>query len=245
MNKMTFAERLKLAMKEHGFTQSLLAEAVGISQPSIWKLTSGKASRSRHTVEIARTLMVDPEWLATGSGSMTPNAAEKINNNEYTSQNNKVIKQLNDKITSRSYKVDLLDVQASAGFGIMVNSEFIETICSIEYTDDEARKIFGGIPAESIKMLTVNGDSMSGTFEPKDQIFIDITKNYFDGDGIYIFILENELFIKRLQRQYKKLAIISDNQKYETWYLDEKEVQELYIQGKVMVSQSINYRYHS
>ncbi|WP_338139444.1 helix-turn-helix transcriptional regulator [Xenorhabdus bovienii] len=245
MNKMTFAERLKLAMKEHGFTQASLAEAVGISQPSIWKLTSGKASRSRHTVEIARTLMVDPEWLATGSGTMTSNVVEEqINNDEYTSQNNKTIKQLNGKITSCSYKVDSLDVQASAGPGVMVNSEFIETICSIEYTDDEARRIFGGIPAESIRMLTVNGDSMSGTFEPKDQIFVDITKNYFDGDGIYIFILENELFIKRLQRQYKKLAIISDNQKYETWYLSEEESQGLYIQGKVMVSQSINYRYH-
>ncbi|MBC8947268.1 helix-turn-helix transcriptional regulator [Xenorhabdus indica] len=244
MNKMTFAERLKLAMKERGFTQASLAEAVGMSQPSIWKLTSGKASRSRHIVEIAKTLMVDPEWLATGSGSMMANAEEQINNDEYTSQNNKVIKQFNSKRTSRSYKVDLLDIQASAGPGVMVNSEFIETICSIEYTDDEARRIFGGIPAESIRMLTVNGDSMSGTFEPKDQIFVDITKNYFDGDGIYIFILESELFIKRLQRQYKKLAIISDNQKYETWYLSEEEAQELFIQGKVMVSQSINYRYH-
>ncbi|WP_340619310.1 XRE family transcriptional regulator [Xenorhabdus siamensis] len=244
MNKMTFAERLKLAMKERGFTQASLAEAVGMSQPSIWKLTSGKASRSRHIVEIAKTLMVDPEWLTTGSGSMMTNAEEQINNDEYTSQNNKVIKQFNSKITSRSYKVDLLDIQTSAGPSVMVNSEFIETICSIEYTDDEARRIFGGIPAESIRMLTVSGDSMSGTFEPKDQIFVDITKNYFDGDGIYIFIFESELFIKRLQRQYKKLAIISDNQKYETWYLSEEEAQELFIQGKVMVSQSINYRYH-
>ncbi|PHM68845.1 XRE family transcriptional regulator [Xenorhabdus kozodoii] len=245
MNKTTFAERLKLAMKEKEFTQASLAEAVGMAQPSVWKLTSGKANGSRKTVEIAKALQVDPEWLATGNGDMIPNIEEQINDRESSSQNNKVIKQFGSKETSCSYKVDLLDIQASAGFGVMVNSEFIETICSIEYTEDEARKLFGGKPAESIKMLTVNGDSMSGTFEPRDQIFVDITKSYFDGDGIYIFVLDNQLYIKRLQLQYKKLAIISDNKKYETWYLDEEESQKLYIQGKVMVSQSITYRYYS
>ncbi|NHB94533.1 XRE family transcriptional regulator [Photorhabdus cinerea] len=242
---MKLAERLKLAMKNKGFTQASLAEAVSMSQPSVWKLTSGKATSSRKIIEIAKTLMVDAEWLATGNGDMYGSSGGQSSDNTISSQNSNYEKQFSSKNSPCSYRVNLLDIQASAGSGVIVNSEFIETICSIEYTEDEARKLFGGRPADSIKMITVNGDSMSGTFEPRDQIFVDITKHHFDGDGIYIFILENQLYIKRLQLQYKKLAIISDNKKYETWYLDEEEAQKLYIQGKVMISQSINYRYHS
>ncbi|WP_426576710.1 S24 family peptidase [Xenorhabdus stockiae] len=148
------------------------------------------------------------------------------------------------KHDSQYYKVEVFDVQASAGRGVMVRDEFIETIRSIEYTNGEAKSLFGGRPAEHIKMIAVNGDSMAGTFESKDQIFVDVSVKHFDGDGIYIFLIGNQVFIKRLQLQYKKMAIISDNKKYETWYLDEKEANELFIQGKVLVSQSRAYKFH-
>ncbi|MEY0432122.1 XRE family transcriptional regulator [Providencia rettgeri] len=145
---------------------------------------------------------------------------------------------------SRSYKVEVLDVEASAGTGVMVLDEFIETITAIEYSDEEAKRLFGGRPASTIKMITVKGDSMSETFEPRDQIFVDMTVNHFDGDGIYVFVLDNQLYIKRLQMQYKKLAIISDNPRYETWHLSEAEIDGVFIQAKVLVSQSIKYKFH-
>ena len=145
---------------------------------------------------------------------------------------------------SRSYKVEVLDVEASAGTGVMVLDEFIETITAIEYSDEEAKRLFGGRPASTIKMITVKGDSMSETFEPRDQIFVDMTVNHFDGDGIYVFVLDNQLYIKRLQMQYKKLVIISDNPRYETWHLSEAEIDGVFIQAKVLVSQSIKYKFH-
>ena len=73
-----------------------------------------------------------------------------------------------------SYRVDVFDIQASAGQGVLVRDEFIETIKSIEYSTEEARAVFGGRPADHIKMIAVNGDSMSGTFEPRDQIFVSV-----------------------------------------------------------------------
>lgn len=86
---------------------------------------------------------------------------------------------------------------------------------------------------------------MSGTFEPRDQIFVDVSIDYFDGDGIYIFVLDNDLYIKRLQKQHKKLAVISDNKKYETWYIEDGDYASLRICAKVLVSQSRAYRFHS
>ena len=145
---------------------------------------------------------------------------------------------------SRSYKVEVLDVEASAGSGVVILDEFIETITAIEYSDEEAKRLFGGRPAHTIKMITVRSDSMAETFEPRDQIFVDMTVNHFDGDGIYVFILNNQLYIKRLQMQYKRLAVISDNPKYETWYLEESNIDGMFIHAKVLVSQSIKYKYH-
>lgn len=64
----TFAERLNAAMAAAGMSQGQLAEKVGISQPAIQKMTSGKTNGSRKMVELARALSVDPEWLSSGVG---------------------------------------------------------------------------------------------------------------------------------------------------------------------------------
>lgn len=63
---MSLSERLKLSMKNSGFTQASLAEAVGMAQSSVWKLVSGEASSSRRLVDIASVLGVDAEWLQNG-----------------------------------------------------------------------------------------------------------------------------------------------------------------------------------
>lgn len=68
---MTLAERLKLAMREAGLTQTALAKRTGVSQAAIQKLTSGSAKSSTKLVDIARALSVRPEWLADESGSMS------------------------------------------------------------------------------------------------------------------------------------------------------------------------------
>lgn len=145
---------------------------------------------------------------------------------------------------SDSYRVDVLNISASAGKGVALKDEFIETIKSIEYSSSEARLLFGNRPQEHIKLIAVNGDSMSGTFEPRDQIFVDVSINYFDGDGIYIFVLDNDLYVKRLQLQHKRLAVISDNKKYETWYIDQYTEANLNIVSKVLISQSRAYKIH-
>lgn len=66
----TFADRLNAAMSAAGISQGQLAEKVGISQPAIQKMTSGKTTGSRKMVELAHALNVRPEWLSSGIGSM-------------------------------------------------------------------------------------------------------------------------------------------------------------------------------
>ncbi|WP_017803338.1 XRE family transcriptional regulator [Winslowiella toletana] len=71
--KMTLAERLKLAMREAGFTQTGLAQRAGVTQAAIQKLTSGKAKSSTRIGDIARALDVRTDWLADEIGPMRGN----------------------------------------------------------------------------------------------------------------------------------------------------------------------------
>jgi phage repressor protein C with HTH and peptisase S24 domain len=91
----------------------------------------------------------------------------------------------------------LLDVQVSAGPGVYLSSEFIETVQAIEFTEEYARSMFGSRPASSIKVITVRGDSMEGTIDPGDYIFVDTSVNHFEGDGIYVFVFGKTIHIKR------------------------------------------------
>lgn len=69
-HEMELKDRLKEARKHARLTQAQLAEAVGISQPSITDLERGKSQKTGYIAQIAKACSVDPLWLATGRGQM-------------------------------------------------------------------------------------------------------------------------------------------------------------------------------
>ncbi|HDC4818378.1 TPA: helix-turn-helix transcriptional regulator [Enterobacter bugandensis] len=227
---MGFSERLAQAMKRAGYTQGRLAKDVGMAQSSVNKLLK-EANGSRKTVEIASVLGVRPEWLSTGEGEMAASGA----------RDTAALYQVKPSLNG-IYRVDVLDVKASAGPGTLVTSDFIETIRAIEYTTEQARVLFGNRPATHVKVITVNGDSMDGTISPGDQIFVDTSVTHFDGDGVYVFVFGKTLHVKRLQMQRDRLAVISDNPIYEKWYVEPEDEDAFYVMAKVLLRQSIDYK---
>ncbi|MFC6363630.1 helix-turn-helix transcriptional regulator [Tatumella punctata] len=223
---MTFSERLSLAMSRAGMTQGGLAKAVGMAQSSINKLLNG-AQGSRKSVEIAQALGVRPEWLSSELGEMIVDGDNSVPEKS---------------IIANFYRVDVLDIQVSAGPGSYVTNEFVEKIRAIEYTNEQARSLFNGRSQDIVKVITVRGDSMEGTINPGDEIFVDVSVNCFDGDGVYVFTYGRTMHVKRLQMQKDKLAVISDNGRYERWYIDGEEEANLHILAKVLLRQSIDYK---
>ena len=142
------------------------------------------------------------------------------------------------------YRVDVMDVSASAGNGNSTR-DFIEVISSIEYVTEEARNLFGHRPANQVKLINVRGDSMQGTIEPGDLIFVDVGVNHFDGDGIYVFDFSGDLFVKRLQKIKTQLHVLSDNPLYREWQITDAEMDMLHVCGKVLLSQSQQFRRHA
>ncbi|MDH4647316.1 helix-turn-helix domain-containing protein, partial [Escherichia coli] len=112
----TFAERLNAAMSSAGVSQSQLADMVGISQPAIQKMSSGKTNGSRKMVELANALKVRPEWLSSGIGEMRGGAHEEPSNVRESSLKAVVwedIKRNDDEFVA----LPLLNVSLSAGSG--------------------------------------------------------------------------------------------------------------------------------
>lgn len=227
---MGFSERLAQAMKHAGYTQGRLAKDVGMAQSSVNKLLK-EANGSRKTVEIASVLGVRAEWLSTGDGEMELSGTREA----------PALYQVKPSLNG-IYREDVLDVKASAGPGSLVTSDFVETIRAIEYTNDQARALFGNRPATNVKVITVNGDSMEGTISPGDQIFVDTGVTHFDGDGVYVFVFGKTLHVKRLQMQRDRLAVISDNPIYEKWYVEAGDEDTFYVMAKVLLRQSIDYK---
>lgn len=62
----TFSDRLKASRKALGLSQDEVAKRAGIKQGSYSELERGKSKSSRHLIELAQALQVDPHWLATG-----------------------------------------------------------------------------------------------------------------------------------------------------------------------------------
>ena len=130
-------------------------------------------------------------------------------------------------------KIEVLDVKASCGNGIITDREFVSVLRSIEFTHDFAMKIFGKRSTEYIKVITAKGDSMMPTIKSGANVFVDTKINYFD----------NEIYIKRLQMTGTEIIVISDNAIYERWRLDKQLMKNFYIQGKVFIGQNIDYIY--
>lgn len=228
---MKIGEKIKQIRKANKMTLSELALRVDSDVGNLSRLERGKQGYSEAMVEkIAEALSVPVSELFSSSDA---------NDTVDTYSVGSIIKKGRDDV----YRIDVLDVSASAGDG-SPSKDVVEVIKSIEYVPDQARVIFGNRPESSVKLINVRGDSMEGTIEPGDLIFVDVAVSNFDGDGIYVFDFNGDMFVKRLQKVKTELIVISDNPRYREWSISEEEMDMLHVAGRVMLSQSQQYRRH-
>lgn len=229
---MNIGKKIRDLRKSRRLTINQLAEAVGVDGANISRLETGvqKSFTEQSIKKIATALSVEVSELF----SDNPSKIAVYNNSE----------DILDKGGSNVYRVDILDVSASAGAGAMPGSDVVDVIRSIEYESIHASSLFGGRPQSSVKVINVRGDSMSGTIEPGDLIFVDVSVHNVDGDGIYVFGFDEKIHVKRLQMVPDKLLVISDNPQYREWCIDNSNEHRFYVYGKVMISQSQAHKRH-
>jgi phage repressor protein C with HTH and peptisase S24 domain len=107
--------------------------------------------------------------------------------------------------------IDFLDVSASAGTGITIFDERV--IESIQINIDKLKQYYNITYKDSLKVISASGDSMKPTYNDKDLILVD-TGDIDFRDGLWVFVDNDELFIKRLQKTPNGITAISDNNLY-------------------------------
>lgn len=209
-----FAKRLNDRMIDAGVDVKRLSESVGVTYEMARRYTLGTAKpRDDKMEQVANAVRSTPVYLDYGIDIHGSFGEEK------------------DTVTVRQ-----IEAFASAGNGY-INNPFPEVIRSIEIPSDKIYELFGRTSLEGVVIINADGDSMAPTLNPKDLLFVDTKICQFTGDGIYVFNFEDSTFIKRLQRvKGRKLAVISDNDFYPPFHLDEHEMFEVYFHGKLLRS---------
>lgn len=214
----TLAQRLKVIMDEQGISQNALARMVGVTQPSIKKIIDGDTLEPKKILEIANALGVSVEWLKTGKGEQ-PTFSQAVENDEEEDK--------------PQLRVEVLDVYASAGNGTFITGDLAAEICAIEFENEYFMQNFQRATEKGMSIINVSGDSMEPTLQNGDLLYVDTRKNYYCGDGIYVFSFNDAIYVKRLQLAGRKLLIHSDNKYYDTWDINTENEDQFIIHGKV------------
>ncbi|EAT8317112.1 transcriptional regulator [Salmonella enterica] len=230
---MNIGNRIRELRTAKGLKIADLAEAVGVDGANISRVETGKQKSftEQSLSKYAQALGVSVADLFTPGGNKTT-VCEYSGSNPHSGDGS-------------VFRVEILDVSASAGGGFIQGSDIIDVIRSIEYNNERALAMFGGRTADQVKVINVRGDSMAETIEPGDLLFVDISIHEFDGDGIYVFGFDDKIYVKRLQMIPDKLLVISDNPRYREWSVDKTNEHRFYIFGKVMISQSQSFKRHA
>lgn len=219
VSTMELKDRIKQARKLAKLTQKDLADQIGITQPSLSELETGKSQSTSYIASIARACGVDPFWLETGSNKMTSDnlahqvredkAVYRIHHNEREETNPALLTHpemlaistwddttpLSEDETEVPF---LREVELAAGSGKYAIEE--------SYTGTKLR--FGkstlrnrGIDPSNIVCVTVKGNSMEPVILDGATVGVDTANTTIVDGKIYAVAIEGELLrVKLLYR---------------------------------------------
>lgn len=138
------------------------------------------------------------------------------------------------EVDSRLVTLPRFDLSVAAGAGRYLEAQ--QRVGSMQLCRDIVTRILRNTSAAlaSLALVTVAGDSMEPTIHDGDIVVIDRSVRVIERDGVYIFTLGSETFIKRLQRMPNSILVNSDNPLYKTWEIHPESSQELHVHGRVI-----------
>lgn len=125
--------------------------------------------------------------------------------------------------TSGMINLTYYDVEASAGHGTLVE---VETATELSFAERYLRDELHVNPSEVFTMRA-RGDSMYPTLKDGSLMIVKRIDEFL-GDGIYVFRVNGQLMVKRLQIQPTKIIFKSDNEQfYDAWELTYQEIESI------------------
>lgn len=188
-----------------------LANKSGIHETQLYKYIKGANAPSISVaVSLAQAGQVSLDWLILGKGGGGDDQVAELPDYAY---------------------VPLYDARCSAGHGTW--NERSRVLVNLSFTRYSLRK--KGLKPDSLACLRVDGDSMLGLLDDGDTVMIDQSRNSLEGEGVYVVLLDDHLYAKRLQRDFDgSVRIISHNREYREIVVPKERLAELQIIGRVV-----------
>ena len=224
---------------ELGLTQEKLAHALEMNQSSVSHYLNGiNPLNASVAAAFARILGVEvSEFSERLAGEILK--ISKAVGPQSVMEGNVITVDFSRKPDSDGYvTIPRLDVSASMGRGISPPEGYIDVIRDITvHLDWLARRGVHYSKLENLAIITGDGDSMEGTFSVGASLLIDRGITEIKTDAIYVFTLDGDLFIKRLQRiTGKSLSMISDNPIYRPIDLHGEQLERMHVHARVLLA---------
>ncbi|HDR1038295.1 TPA: LexA family transcriptional regulator [Pasteurella multocida] len=226
-NNSSIGNRIRELRELRKVSRNAMAEKLGLSLSALqnWETNQTEPVASM-IITLAEELEVSPNYLLTGETDTTLDEnSSRIAQHE--SENSRSV--ANDD--GFEWIDDCRDVIVTAGYG-GVNGDYTE----IKQTKVEKEWLRArGLKAEDCGKYKVCGDSMDDTLKDGEDIIVNhASKTLIDGK---IFVLNNQgsMLIKRIQRTFSGVELISDNNAYRPIKLTAEEADSLLVIGQVVL----------
>mgnify|MGYP000852079495 CR=1 FL=1 len=181
----TLKDRLEELMAEYGLTtQQQLADFAGVSKGLVGQWFNGSTGLGAKPLSaFDKKTSFSINWLADGTGD------------KYKTH---ILPAITESESEDRIRFPRLNAEATCGAAGTINDHYIEVVDYVTVARSWARENLGN-NLSSIKIITARGDSMKGTIENGDVMFVDESITYFSGEGIYVIWYADGLKAKRLQ----------------------------------------------
>lgn len=241
----TLSDRLQRALQDKNLTQEGLAKLVGVSQAAIQKIVVGDTKKPRNLLDIANALQVDPNWLQKGVGDMNINHS-MIDHSQINHQG----QQTNNFFATASIVENDLQNSSRKKIGesvFNINQEELKTLEiindrlphlfeALHFSDDGLIDLLRMRSANNVQMITMFNESMSPLIEKHDLLFIDRAYTKYAGEGVYLLVMNKELYVRRLKQTPEGiLKVVAINELVgESFDIVEAESDKVIILGKCL-----------
>lgn len=219
-SKMVCMKSLADQVREHreslGMNPAEYARHVGTSRQNINNVEAGEAKQPRYIGKLAKAMGKTLDEVM-GTPHLPPSRTPHIQ----ARGSETVVRPLTTGLGKPvgAIVVGAVGIKASMGAGVdRAGSD--EVVSQMVVDEVWLRRNCTFTSPENLSLVTGQGDSMRPTFEDGDALLVDRGIRECRVDGLYCLALNDELYIKRLQRRPDgSVMMISDNRAYEPYQI--------------------------
>lgn len=224
----TLGDRLREERNKKGLTQADFADLAGVTKRSQSLYEGNERTPKADYLASLYDAGVDTHYILTGKRMNERLESEKLSNAEqqaaYLDQRMK-----DPNVAS----IPMYDVECAAGSG----RDFTEEKVLGYFHMDRAVLSELKLPADSGAWVRARGDSMVGTIDDGDYVFVDFTQRDPSREGVYLILMDGERRIKRMQRVAGGgWLLISDNTRYDKELIKPEQKQFVEVLGRCLVN---------